>query len=292
MVKRKNRLDRAAETPYVLVMFDTLDTPDKPPPHKPPRRVEPPASAAIATLRERIGRIERAQNRVTGKPNLALGVAAIDAVLPDGGLRLDALHEAISAGPDTEHAAAATLFIAGLLAQLSGPVLWVLWQADLFAPGLAQVGLHPDRLVFAEAGKNVLPIMEEGLRHRGLTAVVAEPMGRINLTASRRLQLAAEQSGVLAVLVRRSQGFDDPVLTEPSAAMTRWRVAMLPSPPALPRAPDIAGLRRARWKLELMRCRGGEPGSWIVEACDATGCLGMVADLADGSEPAAMRRSA
>jgi protein ImuA len=211
----------------------------------------------------------------------------IDQALPGGGLRLGALHEAASAGPDTEHAAAATLFVAGVLARLDGHVLWVLRQADLFAPGLAGAGLHPDRIVFAEAGKDVLPVMEEGLRHKGLAAVVGEPPGRISLVASRRLQLAAEQAGTMAVLLRRSPAFDDPVLNEPTAAFTRWRVAALPSPPAMPDAPDVPGFGRALWRLDLMRCRGGDPGSWTVEACDATGRLGLVPDAADRSDRAA-----
>lgn len=245
----------------------------------------PPATAspAIALLRERIARIERSHARGTPEPSLPLGIAAIDAMLPTGGIRLGALHEAASAGPDTEHAAAATLFIAGILARLGGPVLWVLRQADLFAPGLAGAGLHPHRVVFAEAGKQVLPVMEEGLRHAGLAAVVAEHTGRLSLVASRRLQLAAEQTGILAILIRRSLSFDDPVLNEPTAAVTRWRVAALPSPPALPHAPDTPGLGRARWRVELTRCRGGEAGSWVLEACDATGRLGLVPDVSDRS---------
>ena len=229
-------------------------------------------------LRERIARIERSHARGAGPASVALGIEAIDQALPSGGIRLGALHEAASAGPDTEHAAAATLFTAGILARLKGPVLWVLRQADLFAPGLAGVGLQPDRILFAEAGRDVLPIMEEGLRHAGLAAVVGEHTGRLSLVASRRLQLAAEQTGILAMLIRRSASFDDPALQLPTAAVTRWRVGALPSPPALPHAPDTPGLGRARWRLELTRCRGGEPGAWVVEACDATGCLGLVAD--------------
>jgi protein ImuA len=238
-------------------------------------------------LRHRIARIERAHARGEAERSVALGIEAIDSVLPTGGIRLGALHEAASAGPDTEHAAAATLFIAGILARLDGPVLWVLRQADLFAPGLAAVGLSPDRVLFAEAGKNVLPVMEEGLSHAGLVAVVAELTGRLSLVASRRLQLAAEQTGVLAILLRRSPTFDDPALNLPTAAITRWRVAALPSPAALPHAPDTPGLGRARWQLNLMRCRGGEPGTWTVEACDATGRLGLVPDTANRSVAAA-----
>jgi protein ImuA len=244
-------------------------------------------SPAIAALRERIARIEHTHARGSAERSVPLAIEAIDQALPTGGIRLGALHEAASAGPDTEHAAAATLFIAGILARMDGLILWVLRQADLFAPGLAGVGLNPDRIVFAEAGKQVLAVMEEGLRHPGLAAVVAEHTGRLSLVASRRLQLAAEQTGVLAVLIRRSRSFEDPVLNEPTAAVTRWRIAALPSPPALPHAPDTPGLGRVRWQLDLTRCRGGEPGSWVVEACDATGHLGLVSDTAKRSIKAA-----
>jgi protein ImuA len=254
-------------------------------PDKPSARAVPVAASlaeravlpAIAALRDRIARIEQVHARGPEARIVSLGIPVIDRALPGGGLPMNGLHEAASAGADTEHATAATLFVAGLLARLNGPVLWVLRQADLFAPGLAAVGLQPGRVVFAEAGKNVLPVMEEGLRHSGLAAVVAEPTGRLSLVASRRLQLAAEQAGVMAILIRRSPVFDDPVLKEPSAAVTRWRIAALPSP----------GLERARWRLELTRCRGAEPGGWIVEACDATGRLGLVADSADRSDQAA-----
>ena len=275
-------------------MFTTLAIPKKPSlsghsaagpaPRTPPVAAPSPA---IAALRERIGRIERLHARGPAERSVPLTIEAIDQALPTGGIRLGALHEAASAGPDTEHAAAATLFIAGILARMDGPILWVLRQADLFAPGLAGVGLNPDRIVFAEAGKQVLAVMEEGLRHSGLAAVVAEHTGRLSLVASRRLQLAAEQTGVLAILVRRSRSFEDPVLNEPTAAVTRWRIAALPSPPVLPHAPDTPGLGRVRWQLDLTRCRGGEPGSWVVEACDATGHLGLVSDTAKRSIKAA-----
>lgn len=239
------------------------------------------APMPLHELRARIARIERGTPAGPGKV-LPFGLAPIDAALPGGGIALAALHEAAGVGPDVEHGAAAALLIAGILARLQGPVLWVLRQADLFAPGLARAGLHPDRVVFAEAGKEVLATMEEGLRQPGLAAVVGEVAGKLGLIASRRLQLAAEHGGVLAFALRRSSSFDDPALHEPTAAVTRWRVAALPSVPPLPDSPDTPGFGPARWRLELQRCRGGEPGSWIVEACNAQGRLGLPAEFRDG----------
>ncbi len=249
----------------------------------------PSQTDVLDDLRRRIGGLGR---RATAGA-MATGVAAIDAHLPAGGLALAALHEIAGAGAQVEHAAAATLLTAGLLARLGGKVLWVLQRRDLFPPALAAVGLGAERVIYVAAGKpaGVLLVMEEGLRHRGLAAVVGEFSGRLGLTASRRLQLAAESSGVTAILLRRSRNFADPALDAPSAAVTRWRVTALPSPPALAHAPATPGLARGRWRLELTRSRGGAPGAWTVEACDAQGHLALVAPLADRSAAPAARRA-
>ena len=245
-------------------------------------------------LRATIARIERGGAAIGAGTAPPFGHAALDGALPGGGLGLGALHEVAGAGPDVEHGAAAALFITGTLARLCGPVLWVLERHDLFAPALAAVGLHPARVLHVEAGRpaSVLLVMEEGLRTPGLAGVVGEVSGRLTLTASRRLQLAAEASGAVAFTLRRSRRHDDPALAEPSAAVTRWRIAALPSGPAVPDAPEVPGLARARWRLDLVRCRGGEPRSWIVEACDAQGRLGVAADLANGQAAPAPRRRA
>lgn len=224
---------------------------------------------------------------------LPFGVAAIDRHLPAGGLSCGSLHEVAGTCPEIEHGAAAALFIAGRLARMRGPVLWVLDRPDLFAPGLAGAGLSPDRVLYAEAGRpdSVLSAMEEGLQCRGLAAVVGEIEGPLRLTASRRLQIAAEGSGVTGFALRRSRR-QDTSLNEPNAAVTRWRVAALPSPPPLAGAPDVPGLGPAHWRLDLVRCRGGEPASWIVEAGDAQGHLRLVADLADRPAAQTSRRTA
>jgi protein ImuA len=246
-------------------------------------------------LKARIGRLGQPVKAVD-RAVIPFGIVAIDTRLPGGGLASGALHEVSGGGPDVEHGAAAALLIAGVLARRPGQVLWVVETADLFAPAIDAVGLSPDRVIYAEAGKTktVLMAMEEGLRHAGLAGVVGELSGRLTLIASRRLQLAAEQSGVICFALRRSRNHDDPALTEPTAAATRWRVSALPSPPPLPHAPETPGLARATWRLDLLRCRGGEPATWIVGASDATGHLDFPAGLVDRpvAAPAGRRRAA
>ena len=246
----------------------------------------------VSALRARITGLENAE-RPAAHRHLPFGLDEVDCVLPSGGLRFGALHEVVGDGADVAHGAAAALFIAGCLARVPGTVLWVLERGDLFAPALAAVGLHADRVLYADAGeaRTVLLVMEEGLREPGLSGVVGELSGRLSLTASRRLQLAAERAGTLAFALRRSRRPDDPALAEPVAATTRWRIAAQPGGPPLPFAPDLPGLARARWRVDLIRCRGGDPGTWLVEACDATGHLGVVADPADGQVAQAPRRA-
>ncbi len=256
------------------------------------RAMENRHAGLVEDLRSRIAKIGKTGVCRAGASIVPFGVAAIDAALPEHGLACGALHEMAGAGPDTEHGCAAALLAAGILGRRRGTVLWIVDRPDLFAPALSQVGLHPDRVIFAQASRanGVLLAMEEGLRHRGLGGVVGELDGRLALTHSRRLQLAAEASGVMAVVLRRSRRHDDLALSQPTAAATRWRVAMLPSPPVLPHAPDTPGLAPARWRLELTRCRGGQPSSWIVEASDAKGRLRLVAELAPELAPGSAAR--
>lgn len=242
----------------------------------------------IQELRDRIRRIERAERPLHAV--LPFGVAALDARLPGGGLAAGALHEVAGGGLGAVHGAAAALFAAGILARRPGPVLWCLRARDLFAPALAQAGLHPDRVIYAEAGEDaaVLLVMEEGLRHGGLAGVVGET-GRLDMTASRRLQLAAEASGVPALAVRRWRSAEAAAdYGTPTAAVSRWRITAQPSSPMI-----TPGIGRAHWQVELLRCRGGEPATWILEACDAQGRLAVPAELADRSAaPAEWRHAA
>lgn len=228
-------------------------------------------SAVLDDLRARIAQIEGADGRHDVIP---FGLASIDCRLPGGGIASGALHE-IAGSTDLADEASATVFLAGILARMKGPVFWCLRWRDLFAPALHLAGLHPDRVIHVEAGSdiNVLLAMEECLRQPGLAGVVGE-VAKYSTTASKRLQLAAEGSGVAAFVFRRASRVEQAV--EGTAAATRWRVTAHPSEDL-----GIPSLGRPRWRVELERVRGGNPHSWIVEGCDATGRIALPAALVD-----------
>jgi len=218
-------------------------------------------------LRRAVRRLEG-----TGEANPAgarpLGCPALDAALPDGrgggGLPLGCLHEVRG------DRGAATGFAARLaaLAAAGRPVVWAARRLDLYAPGLAALGIDPGRLlvVRARSAAEVLWAMEEALACRALGAVVGEDAGA-GPTESRRLQLAAEASGVTAVLLAAGEAAGAGSGTGKggaAAAVTRWRIDPAPARTG-ETGGDEPGLGPPRWRAELRRARGGRPGAWLLE---------------------------
>ncbi|MGA1831654.1 ImuA family protein [Rhizobium wenxiniae] len=229
------------------------------------------SAKTIADLQEQIDKIAGGSAR--NRQHLPFGVAAIDRRLPGGGISFGATHEIAGGGADAVTGAVSALFAAGIVARINGPIIWCHSRTDLYAPALVQIGLDLNRVIFVESSdeNGILESAEEALRYRGVAAVVAE-LVRLPMVASRRLQLSAEQTGAMGIIIRRwrrqSEATD---YGQPTASSTRWRVAALPSEP-LP----VEGVGRPRWHVELLRARAGESFDVEVGACDGSGYLGEV----------------
>jgi protein ImuA len=230
-------------------------------------------SALRATLPEAGARTGGIQARALGDPGL-------DGALPWGGLPLGTVHEVAGAGPAERPAAGG--FVAALAARLArangGLVMWCVvggsGQPGLpHGPGLAAFGLPPRSLLVVDARRraDALWAIEQGLRSPRLAVVVGE-LDRLALVEGRRLALAAEAGGGVALVLR-----GDPGEGEPSAAWTRWHVRAAPAGPG----PFGQGLGAPRWQVSLARCRGAPPRDWLVEWQDEAHRLAVVAPLAD-----------
>jgi protein ImuA len=207
--------------------------------------------ALLSALRARIARLERAgaAGALSARGEDAIPLSrTIDTALPWGGLPRAALHEILAAEPG-----AAAGFAALVLARAGGTVLWIAPDPDAWPPGLARFGLSPAQLVLVRAARvqDALWAMEETLRCPAIGAALLVA-GAIDLTAARRLQLAAEAGGVLGLLLR-----PDEDNAAPTAALTRWRIGAAPSGSSSPHA-----IGDPAWRLELLRCRGGRPATW------------------------------
>jgi protein ImuA len=229
----------------------------------------------LSDLRAKIGRLERGAG-ASIPAVLPLGLDAVDSHLPFRGLPMKRLHEVAAAGE--REAGAAVGFLLALLVRLmrveNGPILWCGRHPEIYAPALAALGLDPARLIIARARSETdrLWAFEEGLRTKGLAAAVAELEKPLDLSGSRRLQLAAEK-GTTGFALRLDGG-----TAAASAVETRWRIAAAPSVAPMD---DLFGIGDPRWRVELERCRGGRPGHWLMEKNDATGDLTLAPALRD-----------
>jgi len=226
-------------------------------------------------------RAELAHVHVSREPALPFGLPDLDDRLAARGLDRTGLHEIAAASATLNDDAAATLFAAGIAARFADgrglTVLWALTRFDLYAPALEQIGLRPDQVIYAQGRKDseVLAVAEDGLRDGSLACVVAEVKGA-DQTATRRLQLAASDGQTPMLLFRRHRVRDRCPLSTLSSAMTRWRIGCAASHP-LPHP----GVGRARWTVELVRQRAGNPFLLELEACDDQGRLALSATTAD-----------
>jgi len=171
-----------------------------------------------------------------------------------------------------------------LLAQLrpDKPLLWVQDRMAILENGRVHPpGLPAQDLIHVEArdAPDALWAMEEGLRCSGLSAVVGEIWGdpkALDFTATRRLAVASERSGVAAFLIRLGGH------ANLSGARMRWRIASAPSlaNDLDPKAPGLPA-----WDAELFRARGMPPGRWsIAHEADRFHLVAASGDRALGEE--------
>lgn len=225
-------------------------------------------AACLETLRRQLCHAAGISTRAGGMA--PLGIAEIDICLK-GGLARGALHEVAAADHRSFPAALGFLLVLAQAAigngrdaskdKINGALLWPFARhADSFgapySPGLKFFGLDPARILFVRCAstRDCLWAMEEGLRLGGIAAVVGARTKAMDLTASRRLQLAAEQANIPILLLRHHADHN------PSAAVTRWRLAPAPA------LRDAQGFyENARFRVALDYARGGKTGEWVME---------------------------
>ena len=230
------------------------------------------AASTLAALRHRIAAIERPplelpRARADTASILPFGIRAIDGVFAGGGLPCGGSHQiATEQGIETAPAFAFALSLLSLrLKQQPAGHALLLQEAmaiheggQIYAPGLLAFGIDPDRIVSVcvRGSADALQVVDDALKSATLTAVIAELWAGdqlLDLSATRRFNMAAEKSQTLALLVTRD-------LSGTSAALTRWLAGYAPS--VEPRRQFVG---RPAFSLELVRNRFGRTGEWTLE---------------------------
>jgi protein ImuA len=211
----------------------------------------------ISQLQQEILLLEGLKLSKSGSVDMGLG--PILNAFPNSTFPLAAVHQFLFNG--TKGKAATIGFITGLLSPLmgnGGVSAWISAARTIFPPGLKNFGIQPDRFIFIDLQKEKdLPwAIEEALKCSALTAVIGE-MKEIGFTASRRLQLAVEQSQVTGFML-----CNDSQKLNATACVSRWRITPLPSDAVDDHLP---GVGFPKWKVELLRIRNGRTGVWEVD---------------------------
>ncbi len=228
----------------------------------------PESLASLARLRRRVARIEGVRAADSGA-RFATGFDPVDRWL-GGGLANGRLHELMA---DESEDAGSLAGFAAMLAMRAGEgraLLWLRTEAAekacgrLYATGLGELGLHGGDVLLGLVADDaaLLKAANDAARCAGLGALVVETWGEpraLDLTATRRLMLAAEASGVTVLLLRAA------ARESPSVADTRWRIASAPSL-ALADGTAAGAPGHPVFDITLLRRRAGPAGrQWRVE---------------------------
>lgn len=178
----------------------------------------------------------------------------------------DALHEVYAL--DASFGTIASGFAAGLALRLGGnrPLVWITTDyavLEFGAPtgnGFLEFGIDPRRVIALclRKGEDALRAAGDVLSNRYVGALVLEIPGRLkalDLTATRRISLAASDRNVPAILLRLGAA------PEASTAETRWLVHAATSSPVT----DDDDWGRPAFTARLLRNRHGQLGEWRME---------------------------
>ena len=192
-----------------------------------------------------------------GYARLSFGEAHIDARL-NGGLSVAALHEIYAARESDGATVAGFALMLASRCNRAGPLVWMREDRARqggrpYGLGLAELGHDPARLLLIQAPDTIalLRAGADAVACGAVAVVILEHWGKagaVDLTASRRLALAAGRSGVLTILLRQGD-------TVPSAAQSRWQVATAPSRALAANAPGAPV-----FDIRLLRHRSGIAG--------------------------------
>ena len=203
---------------------------------------------ALEKLRERLSALEDTRRRFSRVVPVA---DAVDHWMPHGGLPAGCIHEV--KGASLASALTFSSILSARIARDQGNIVYISSDRSLHPLGLLPYVARLDQflLVFVRRPQDLAWAAMEALRCPQVSAVMAVLDG-LDLTDSRRLQLAAETSGATGFLIGHATSA--PI----AAPITRWKVSSSVGKPG-------QRFDEPAWTLDLLYCRGGRPGSWIIE---------------------------
>jgi protein ImuA len=275
----------------------------------PLKKVAPTADSVslMQRLSSEVRGLETAGRQATNKQTISCGCEALNRCLPDGGYVPGSVIEYLRAMPGCGASTLAFTAAAAAMKSTNGFLVVIDTQHNIYPPALASWGIDLDKVVLVRPQSDVdaLWAVDQSLRTPAVAAVVAD-VERIDDRAARRMQLAAEQGGGLALLLRPASA-----RRGPSWADIQWMVRALVADtnsvrtaPASLASPAVTSHNQdRRLQVQLVRVRGGKAGATVrlrvsardgtlqeVERHEPTGALHLASQLASAASPS--RRAA
>jgi len=230
------------------------------------------ARETVRRLRSKLAQLQASwRHRTAGI--VPTGFAALDEVLPSGGLPSGAITEILQVEPGTG-ALCFALHVAHRAAGRRGSVVVIDTQGDFYPPAAFAIGLQPRQLLVVRARRasEAVWALEQVLRCRGVRAAIAS-LARLDARGSRRMQLAAEVGGTLGLIVRAAE----------TAART-FAAVQLQIEPRILAAGDVA------YQITVLKTRQGRPvDPVVIELGHEAGTLFAHAVPCDRAGPSDLR---
>jgi hypothetical protein len=224
-------------------------------------------ASVLKRLRRQVGCVSKVSHDETEKQST--GCQAIDDLLPNQGLRVNALTEWVAT--TTSGAGALSLIAAANQlrhAPSSSPLVVIDTKGDFYPPAAVALGIPADRIVLVRTSHHgdVVWAIDQALRCNAVGAVWAHVGAWLDDRDARRFQLAAETGQTPGLLVRPTT-----VRGRPSFADVRFYVDQV-SPSSLESVQEAAphqfvssGLLA---QVTIDRCRGGTTGKQVLVQVD------------------------
>ena len=225
----------------------------------------------VAELRAQLQRLERAR-QTTNQGIFSTGCEPLDRLLPRRGLSRGTLIEWLAMG-EASGAMWLALIAAREACQEDGPLVVIDGRGTFYPPAATAAGVDLERLIVVRpsSAREETWALDQSLRSEGAGTVLCMT-DRLGQRALRRLQLAAEASGGVGLLVRPASVRHEPC----------WSEARLLVEPR-------AGTTGRRLSVEVLRTRGTVADELIaerkleLEIDDETGVMRAIARLASAA---------
>ena len=239
--------------------------------------------SVLRKLRVDLGCVLSEQVEHQAQALYSTGSESIDAMLPRGGLRRDAITEWVA---DSESSGAASLSLVAAANLLkvsvkSGPLVVVCGESGFYPPAAISLGLPVDRIIWVRPKRHsdLVWAIDQALRCESVAAVWAYAGVHLDDRDARRFQLASEVGKTAGLLVRptASRG-------RPSFAEVRFHVKHLATGSQHDPFDSVVSSRGSireeiavqshrALQVTVDRCRGGTSGQQTAVQIDDRGSL-------------------